>query len=358
MKGNNYLIALTFPRFLLAIAVVIYHFGLHLSFFKDKIWGSFLSYAGVCVSFFFFLSGLVLTYNYLNKDFSLKGFYFKRFSRLYPTYIITLLITFALMFIFLNQLPTNTISFFSNLFGLQAWYVGYALELNFPSWSLSVEFFFYFLFPFIIKILKKISFKNAAILTLVIWTLGLIQHAVLMYGYYDEERWFVNQFILYFPLFHLSTFIAGTWTGYLILKIQKNQNLIKNLWPLTWIGSCLFLYLMSTDNLIRLLGHNGAFVPIFALICIGLSFPDKLIKYIFGNRLSVFLGNISYSIYMWQFIVYLVFTRITNTIELTSLNFFIYLLTLILVSAITYKTFEVPVNRFLNKTKKFIGLPI
>ena len=66
---------------------------------------------------FIFLSGFVLVLSSLSKEITIKSFYFKRFERLYPTYIlIHILINFFLIFI--KYQPNGSIISTQNIFSL------------------------------------------------------------------------------------------------------------------------------------------------------------------------------------------------------------------------------------------------
>ncbi|MFD1720850.1 acyltransferase family protein [Amnibacterium endophyticum] len=101
------------------------------------------------VSFFFILSGFVLTWSTRQED-SARSFYRRRFARVYPLHIVT----WALAALLLPALGLQTGLAFGVLAGvplLQAWVpdqrVFYAV--NGVAWSLSAEAFFYLVFPLI-----------------------------------------------------------------------------------------------------------------------------------------------------------------------------------------------------------------
>ena len=81
-----------------------------------------------------------------------------RVARVYPVYLLGFLSMIAL------PLLKNDVNIFKAFFGvtlLQSWIPGYAMSYNFPGWSVSVEFFFYATFPFLINhIYHKFSFKT------------------------------------------------------------------------------------------------------------------------------------------------------------------------------------------------------
>lgn len=145
-------------RGICALSVVVFHMHLtgsitELSFFRGS---------AIFVEFFFVLSGFVLAHGYAYKE-NLKFFTFMkfRFFRLYPLHLFMFFVMFTLEigkllaykyggFVF-NNLPfTNSFAIqeiIPNLLLIQSW-TPYTdpLTFNFPSWSISIEFYMYALF--------------------------------------------------------------------------------------------------------------------------------------------------------------------------------------------------------------------
>ena len=115
------------------------------------------------VDLFFTLSGFILGHVYFQKfrnsrDYVkknlLKEFFFKRFARLYPVYLITVLIatSFYLIAVIKNhnfnhesESNLSIVNFVLNFVGVQEWFS--RPSLNGPSWSVSAEFAAYLVFP-------------------------------------------------------------------------------------------------------------------------------------------------------------------------------------------------------------------
>jgi peptidoglycan/LPS O-acetylase OafA/YrhL len=350
IKHPAYLKALTFPRFLLASVVVVFHFGLHLDEVQSLFFAPFLNHGAVCVSFFFFLSGLVLSYNYKTKS-SPKTFWLKRIFRIYPLYIITFSVVLLFQIYFTGDAPAFLFGLL-NLFALQSWVVGHAMEVNFPSWSISVEFFFYAAFPFLLWVMRRMRYKRFMFLGIFLIVLGWIQHYLFVNHLWEPDRFYVEQFILYFPPFHFTTFLAGVLCGVSLDKLKKLQihHLVYTL--MGGLGIVLFLYIMNTDHFLRPYGHNGGLIPVFALICIGLSMDKTFFKRFFGWKPLIYLGDISYGVYMWQFPVFLLFIWLKGVQLLTLGGFLFYFVVLIFVSILSFEFIEKPIRKRL--VKKFI----
>jgi peptidoglycan/LPS O-acetylase OafA/YrhL len=75
----------------------------------------------------------------------------KRIARLYPLHLFTLMIVIPLMLDKYSDVPSQTflMEFLMNIFMIHSWGSVNDVTFNFPSWSISVEFGVYILFPFI-----------------------------------------------------------------------------------------------------------------------------------------------------------------------------------------------------------------
>src|SRR5579859_879943 len=119
----------------------------------------------VSASFFFFLSGYVLSFVYLNnaKTLDKREFAAARFARLYPLYFVVLVLdTPELLVPEIHRYGvkvglTKTAGILAaNVAMLQAWKGSRLLRINMPSWSLCVEAFFYLCFPLLGALLWKL----------------------------------------------------------------------------------------------------------------------------------------------------------------------------------------------------------
>jgi peptidoglycan/LPS O-acetylase OafA/YrhL len=149
-------------RGLCALAVVLHHTHTMQGLTE---WAIF-RHANYLVNFFFVLSGFVLYHIYaerLGSRAEVKRFVIARFFRLYPLHLATLL--FAVLFECLKLVMEHRgVTFGSasftgarepseilpNLLLLQSWWSGfYQMSFNYPSWSISVEFYLYLIFALI-----------------------------------------------------------------------------------------------------------------------------------------------------------------------------------------------------------------
>src|SRR5258708_37600251 len=170
--------ALPFLRFFAAFHVVIFHFQAMQIFIGPASFQKLSSIGYVGVSFFFVLSEFMLLHTYAGQPMILKSFWRARFARIYPAYAFSLLVTAPFFF---YAVLTMNIPFFVwakshlklasalVLSLLQAWVPQAALTWNAVAWSLSVEAFFYVLFPFLVLFLVRCSQPQLLLVAAASW---------------------------------------------------------------------------------------------------------------------------------------------------------------------------------------------
>ena len=152
--SRSHIPSLTSLRFFAAFSIFIVHARNH-NLLPDSFLSSFdLSQA---VSFFFVLSGFVITYAYLGRRYSILQFYRLRFARVWPAFLFSTIFAIVLvprsLYLPASQSLSATILFgFLNLIGLQAWFPIPSVFFSFNAvcWSISVESFFTQFFHFLV----------------------------------------------------------------------------------------------------------------------------------------------------------------------------------------------------------------
>ena len=108
------------------------------------------------VSFFLLLSGFVLAYNYSDRaqkgQLSARNFWIARVSRLYPIYLVALLISLGML---MEEWHVRTHAQFAwgvalTPLMLQGWSPSLSTFWNTPAWTMCTEAFFYLIFPLVI----------------------------------------------------------------------------------------------------------------------------------------------------------------------------------------------------------------
>ncbi|RYZ74432.1 MAG: acyltransferase [Proteobacteria bacterium] len=268
----SHLNALTGMRFIAALLVLASHlWPARLGTITDPFYRS----GFIGVSFFFVLSGFILGYSHLHakKHIELRKFYWARFSRIYPVYLLGALL---ILILDLQKFPVRAaVEFAASLTLLQAWFGEYALVGNGVGWSLSVEAFFYAVFPFLAKLVAPLNTRSVLLVLGYCWIAALIPQLAAVYFEVPNVNRGLGGFFKFFPLFHLPEFIAGLllarlkelhpptfkkdFTYDLLLLVSLfgiwllTMSPMKMPWPLTFTGGavmlfCTMIYLLSVDR--------------------------------------------------------------------------------------------------------------
>jgi peptidoglycan/LPS O-acetylase OafA/YrhL len=208
--------SLTGMRFLAALLIVLHHTvanpvtGTRLVSISALRPLATVAYVGV--TFFFVLSGFVLTWSWSGGP--ARVFFARRFARIYPLYVLT----WALSFVVLWQLgratpPTTAVLC---LFLVQAWspHATTAFGQNPVSWSLSDEAFFYAMFPLLV--LGLICRPHRAIVVAIAATvacLALVPVVVYKVGSRADVR-----YLHYLPAYRIGEFIVGICLALLVRR--------------------------------------------------------------------------------------------------------------------------------------------
>lgn len=338
---------LTFTRFLAAISIVAFHYGGKSFVFNNDYVSFMVNNADLCVSYFFILSGFVMMIAYGNKSaISAKDYFRNRFARIYPLYFLALLMMLFLQ-IRINNLDVP--AFFLNLFMIQSWVPDKVLTGNPPGWSLSVELIFYLIFPFVLNwLFTKFSFKRISVYIISFWILSQVVFNVFfsLYGHGESES--ISRFLKFNPVMHLNEFLIGNLAGFFFVK--KMQHKEKN-YDFQILG-LVALIILALKFPLNLNFHNGLLAVFFIPLIFCMALNNGFITQLFKKRAFVFLGEISFGIYIFQHPIYCLISAYTvnKYLHLTdpTIVFFIRFFILIIFSAVVYIYIEKPIQ---NKIK-------
>src|SRR5215813_4198319 len=248
--------ALTTLRFFAALHVVLFHMRV-VGILPGGPWW-YQNFAGigyVGVNFFFVLSGFILVYTYEGSAFSVQEFWWARFARIYPAYVLSLVLAAPFFFFAVRHLD---LPFFAwskqhllaacllTIVLLQSWIPQAALTWNSVCWSLSVEAFFYLLFPLLLLGSAKFPKAKLAVCFAVSCLLSLVFSAGYLYFHPDgldkinsgETTLFWKNILSFNPIVRLPEFAVGAFAGCLFLRRNDQKSLAA---PLTLAGLFAFL---------------------------------------------------------------------------------------------------------------------
>ncbi|MEU6553475.1 acyltransferase [Streptomyces sp. NPDC046915] len=161
------------------------------------------------VSFFFVLSGFVLTWSARPNDRAL-GFWWRRIARIYPVHLVTVVIALLMTCAPVHQARPTLRQGLADVLLVHSWWRPWWQTLNPVSWSLACEAFFYAAFPLLALLLRRLGARGSAALA------GASVLAVLALAHTETHHWF-SQPISAFPAARLPEFVLGAATARLVL---------------------------------------------------------------------------------------------------------------------------------------------
>ncbi len=329
------------------MSIVIFHYGKGSFLFNNDYVSFFFQQANVGVSYFFILSGFVMIVAYGNKaNVSFTEFITNRLARIYPVYLLALFLTFGLDLLKNNIVVEN---YLLNAFMLQSWVPTKALTTNGPGWSLSVELFFYITFPILMnKVFSKLKLKINAVWIISFWLASqvifhLFYYNVLTVPYYKASD------ISFNPVMHWNEFLIGNLAG--LFFMAKLRDAKKNYLPAIVLALVLLILILKFPT--GLIFYNGYLAILFVPLILLISLSNDSITKVFSRKQFIFLGEISFGIYILQSPVMKVFSAVENHFRLDkefgfTILFLARVLTLIAVASVSYVYFEKPLR---NKIK-------
>lgn len=349
---------LTTTRFIAALSVVLFHSGRTLGFIR---FFPMLTSGPTAVDYFFVLSGFVMSLAYYRPGtrFDFRGYWLARFSRIYPVYIFSFVITCFYYLNILSKIKPDKIS--ANIFLYQAWIPDYALSFNIAAWSLSVETFFYLVFPFLIILSMRLSAEKMIWAATVFWVISQVVHSILFIRFMPEWANWLN----YFPLFHLNAFLLGVAGGILYLTNSSLQTIKQSTIRLALAASVgVILLLLSLREYMPTFPHSfsldtGLLAPLFLIIVMALALDTTYLSQVLSHPRLVLLGDASYALYilhvpfLWLLKGLLTLTGVTIAYGIV---FSIYIPATILLCIVVFKYLERPARDWLRANATMLPL--
>lgn len=280
---------------------------------------NFLSQGWLSTSFFFLLSGFILSYLYWGPEGELsipkKRFWLMRSSRLYPIHILILLITIPLTTpmllsremgagqLFLSALATLTL--------IQAWYPPWVPLWSWPTWALSALVFLYWVMPWLMRVMGRLNRRHMMGLLALMPVISLMPTVVYAFffppGTQGPLEWQI--FIGATPLFWVPHFAAGMLLSR-IFKISrfnpafKPQNAGWLAWgDLAFVAVIIIACLPGIEEPLKFFLRHGLVMPLYMLLVVDLARGKGLIARLFCLPGMGFLGETGFSIFIWQNLV-------------------------------------------------------
>ena len=337
-------------RALAVISVVVYHANIYFDDFR------FLSGGYLGVDIFFVISGYLITsiivkeINFNNK-FNILNFLESRSRRILPVLLISLI--FFLPIGYLLLLPSLLIEFsqsqiFSTFF-LSNIYFYFSDQLYgstssfykpfLHTWSLGVEIQYYIIFPLLILVYLKF-FKKLRSSFFIIFIIISLTFSIYLadLGINHLEYSYFNFYLL--PSRIWEIFIGALAVFYNIKISGRKKTSLSFFFILLILLSLLFF--KNTTK------HPSAItlIPVFSTFALIILASEKnFITKILSFKIFVYIGLISYSLYIWHYPIFSFF-RISGYLSDSSYQKIIIIISVLFFSTLSYFYFEKP---FRNK---------
>lgn len=314
-----------------AIAVLLVFF-FHLS--ATSLPGGFIG-----VDMFFVISGFLVTsivHAKINKGtFSVMDFYKSRIQRIVPAYLFMLLvvsIVVAFLFVNTDSFPFRRALLWSilfnsnNHFATLDTYFGTANNENplLHTWTLGVEMQFYFLLPMLLLFIRN---QKMLVLVLSSLIIGLC-------GYSTYHIFNGNAATMYFSLpSRMPEFLIGTLAAVLRLADYNFIKTRSNILSMVGLGIIALSVLLFTE--LTPFPGATALLPCLGTLLLLLS-PNSSLNLFLSKKPFVYIGEISYSIYLWHWPVMALLRYYKSSYEFTFWEIIFVVILTILLSFVSY----------------------
>lgn len=382
MNNNNnherrYVESLTGLRGVAALFVFIFHYGslnpgIRLDLTVPVIGTALqfpLGFGFAGVDLFFVLSGFLLTLPFARatlrkeKHLPLKRYYKRRLLRVFPAYYAQLLIILAAGAWFVTWKPLDGVSLLAHLtmFFNMGW--DQVRPMVGLWWTLPVELLFYLILPAVALFLRPrrwVVFLPACILLSILYRYWSAAHlgtvtpagvfllasqlpgslpefllgasAALIVQWFDAKAWRKPPGWLLEVLFLAGAVLTVMWLWNVLLPNVSSY----------WRGHWSMLIAPSVLGM-----------PL-SLMVISLYWGSRIGRILFANPVIYYLGLVSYSLYLWHFVVLQQIPVVLGEADASLVGlprFLVSLILVVLVSSASYFFFERPFFRLRQKTR-------
>jgi len=239
------------------------------------------------------------------KTYGIKEFYKKRLRRILPSYILSIIVclyfaVFSNEYLKMGDMLKDLMTHLT--FTQTFWPETYLwTKLNVVLWTIAILMQFYLIFPFLAK-----AFKKSSSLTFLIMCAVGIAFRVLFVNNAENPAMFINQIPAFFDVFAIGMFGAYSFV-YMNQKTRYQK--LSFVFTLLSIGSLIMIFyamkdlaeISGNENLQRWQSINRTWISLtFLLFIISTAYSMKWYRYIYSNKLAVFLSSISFNFYIWH----------------------------------------------------------
>lgn len=339
-------------RAIAVLAVMLFHF--------NPAW---LPGGFVGVDVFLVISGFLIVSILLNKksqpgyrlSSTLQYFYGSRFKRIAPAYFVMLIVVSLLAAVLF--LPPDLVTYKQGLnkaawFNSNSYFAGlgdYFAPANHEqpllhTWSLAVEIQFYLLAPWLVLLVPTKALK---------WLLWALLLGFAALAEYRLRALGLAQATYYSLYARLPEFFAGG-----LVALYMNMNTAHGGGKYPWLSAMGLLLILAAAAVQPRLGHFPgvpALLPALGAALVLLHPAQGITRQLLGSRPMVWLGKLSYSLYLWHWPV-LALLRYYTGAEVLDLPFsLLYVALTLLLAMLSFYGVETPLRSRHTRTKQALA---
>jgi peptidoglycan/LPS O-acetylase OafA/YrhL len=364
-------------RAIAAFAVLFFHLGRDIqAFFEQYAFFPEFKYltkitdkGALGVNFFFVLSGFLITYLMFwelksSGGFSYKKFLIRRTLRIWPLYFLIVALGFFIFPIIFDSYTTKHnvtwyLLFLSNFDEIR---VGAFDSINFLTspWSIAVEEQFYVVWGLLGLLFFSLIKPNKAYLKYALYLLICVSF-VFRWMYWEDGRVLYYHTLSVMPDLLFGCLLAVYWDKNRVFfdRIKQVQKVTIRLVYALGILMILFKNVIFTENLVVF--ERYAIACFFCFVIVDQIQNERKISCAWLHKRLLFLGKISYGIYMYHLVVmYLLYDYVLSGLDYKGLNHFQLMLyaalyvvlapsLTIIVSHVSFTLFEKPFLRLKSR---------
>ena len=367
--------SLTTVRFFAAFGVVLYHYA------RDSIDGAptslrtLIESGSIGVTLFFVLSGFILVHVSSGADLAdpqaRRNFYVRRVARIYPVYLLAWVLV-GVVYVARWSETNASVAYAAKItavYGglsallLQSWVPTAVPVWNWPGWSLSVEAFFYALFPFLYPAVARCEPARLWIMLAALIVLGFCVHGILASptlnatliaaGSGFAVTW--SDFLSSFPVMRLPEFVFGAVLGRLFALGRYPAALRTfNRVFIAAIAAAILALMATPPGAFTLVRRDVLFVPLFGSLVLVLAAGEPRVasgplRRRIGDTLAL-LGAASYATYILQSPLWALWRMLPGIppAPMPLHHVALFIAVLLAVSVLVYRGFERPVERWIK----------
>jgi peptidoglycan/LPS O-acetylase OafA/YrhL len=267
------------------------------------------------VELFFVISGFCLFFPYAQHALAtgakptLGQFAYRRFIKIVPSYLVALLVTFAVALPYFIDKRTAWLPLAIHLAFVNNWFTDPIVELNSVFWSLGVEVQFYLIFP-----LLALAFVRSPVV-------ALLATIAVGLGYrYGFGAYLVREPVVRQVPAYLDVFGFGMFAAYAVVFLRTRMRVPKGelvFTALALVAVAAIVALLTSANAVFFapqgplrwnLPNRTLLGASFALLIVASCLAAAWWRALVANPVLVFLSLVSYNLYLWHTLVMKVLT--------------------------------------------------